>query len=158
MASYSDLPAAGFMQIGGDNTTWTYIANYYWGHQGDEPVWNSRKYKVGELSHGFEGATEWVLVESMSDVDPRLYYKSNHTLYWEHLSDDEGQDYNFRAVIHFNGGAPSTVVHLMYTHYKTTDLGDYRILHAGFDHDPQETGCPYLEVYPDGTIERVWHH
>ena len=142
--------------LGGD--TWSSIIPYVWDYSGDEPVWNSRKYKRGQMSHPFPGGPEYIIVESSAtgSVDPRLYYRNNST--WYSLSDDEGSGYNFRAVIHFNGATPSVYGELLYTHYSTSDVGDYQLSHTILDYDPVEHGCYYLEIYADGTITKQWHN
>ena len=148
-------PSSWMMALG--SNYWSSSTVYTWDYSGNEPSWNSRKYKTYKIVGPFSGGPGYVVVKSANPWggDPRLYYKSGST--WTALSDDEGEGVNFRAVIHFNGAMPSVSVDLLYNHYSTGDTADYQFSHTVSNNDPGETGCYYLEVYSDGSMSKVWH-
>ncbi|MDJ0764370.1 MAG: hypothetical protein QNJ97_15435 [Myxococcota bacterium] len=91
---------------------------------------------------------------SVSGTDPKLWYQDTWGEDWQYLSDDQGGNRNFSAVVHFNDLLAFTVVGA--GHWSSNDLDFYDIQIDRYYYDPDIHGVYYLEVYAVGE-DVVWH-
>ncbi len=96
------------------------------------------------------------------NTDPLLYFRFPGGSSYGWLSDDEGGNLNFKAVIHFNNNSnqwgKSSGVYLYALHYPSNDLESYGIHCQYTEYDPQMHGCYYLELHDNDTYDFMWHN
>jgi hypothetical protein len=140
----------------------TYTVGYCdWNYTGNEQVWEGKRYRELTLRSDQYQTDLYVTVDSWlnggENSDPMLYYEATDGSY-QYLSDDEKGNRQFKAVIHFNKCTYSKVyLSLKFLHYLSTDNGHYRVGVSSSVPDPGYKGVYYLEVYSDGSLQRVWH-
>ncbi|HEX3018685.1 MAG TPA: hypothetical protein VHP36_00210 [Chitinispirillaceae bacterium] len=139
-----------------------FTANLYcdWTYSGLEPLYNGKAIKTITLGgRPYTGGNVYITVLSKaqgSGADSYLMYQKDGQ--WLKLSDDEGGARDFLAVVHFNGYKdPQYFQGLGFTHYDSSDHNSFRVFQIMKSYNPDEHGCYYLEIYPDGRIEKVWH-
>lgn len=101
----------------------------------------------------------WYYVNSVASgsTDPKLWYKDGNGN-WQSLSDDDGDGYNFKAVIHVRvQNTTSRKFYFQAGWYGDNAKDSYWFGITPYTSDPNISGCKYLEIYSDGTMSVVDH-
>lgn len=107
---------------------------------------------------GSQTPERWYVLGSAGSVDSKLWYQDTDGS-WKNLSDDDGEDANYKAVIHvpqrFTNEAASKNIILQAGYYRTNKKDVYWHHADQYETADPQLNVPYLEVAPDGSMTRV---
>lgn len=115
-----------------------------------ETLSNGKKGCPFKVSPNFADTEEemWFeIVSAGTGFDSYLYYEDEFGN-WDRLSDDDGESYNFKAVVNLKPGAPG--VNVAYSYWSSTQTYPYWASVTPRSTDPNLKNVPYLVVDGSG--------